>query len=58
MSRNDRPGASNYKDLAVLSIVPVVVAVLTLTSWILAHWEIGPHFVNAALAIVAVIFGG
>ncbi|MCX5643704.1 MAG: cation-translocating P-type ATPase [Phycisphaerae bacterium] len=58
MSRNDGPDASNYKDLAVLSIAPVVVAVLTLTSWILAHWEIGPYFVNAALAIIAVIFGG
>ena len=58
MSRNDRPGASDYKDLAVLSIVPSAVAVLTLASWIFAHWEIGPHFVNAALAIVAVIFGG
>jgi heavy metal translocating P-type ATPase len=58
MSRNDRPDASNYEDLAVLSIVSVVVAVLTLTSWILAHWGIGPHFVNAALAIAAVIFGG
>jgi Cd2+/Zn2+-exporting ATPase len=31
---------------------------LTLGSWILAHWEIGPYFVNAALAIAAVIFGG
>jgi len=58
MGRNDRADASNYKDLAVLSIVPVVVAVLTLTSWILARWEIGPYFVNAALAIAAVIFGG
>jgi len=58
MSRDGRLDASNYKDLAVLSIVPVVVAVLTLASWILAHWEIGPHFVNVALAIVAVIFGG
>jgi heavy metal translocating P-type ATPase len=58
MSHNDSPGASNYKDLAVLAIAPVVVAVLTLTSWILAHWEIGPYFINAALAIAAVIFGG
>jgi Cd2+/Zn2+-exporting ATPase len=41
-----------------LSIVPAVVAVLTLASWILAHWEIGPHFVNAVLAIAAVVFGG
>ena len=58
MSRNDKRDDSSYKELAVLSIVPVVVAVLTLTSWILAHWEIGPHFVNAALAIFATVFGG
>jgi len=58
MSRSDRSDGSSYKDLAVLAIVPVVVAVLTLTSWILAHWEIGPYFINAALAIAAVIFGG
>ena len=58
MNRNERPLGSKYKDLAVLSIVPSAVAALTLASWILAHWEIGPHFVNAALAIVAVIFGG
>ncbi len=56
MSR--RSNGSNYRDLAVLSIVPVVVAVLTLASWILAHWEMGPYFVHAALAIAAVIFGG
>jgi len=56
MSR--RSDGSNYRDLAVLSIVPVVVAVLTLASWVLARWEIGPYFVNAALAIAAVIFGG
>ena len=58
MSNNESQHSSNYKDLAVLAIVPIAVAVLTLTSWILAHWEIGPHFVNAALAIIAVIFGG
>ncbi len=58
MSRNDRPDASNYKDLAVLAIVPIAVAVLTLVSWVLAHWEIGPYFVNAALAFAAIIFGG
>jgi len=50
--------SSKYKDIAVLAIVPVVVAILTLASWILAHWDIGPYFVNAGLAIVAVIFGG
>jgi len=49
---------SDYRDLAVLAIVPVVVAVLTVMSWVLAHWEIGPYFVNAALAIAAILFGG
>jgi len=58
MSRDDRSDGSDRRDLAVLGIVPVVVAVLTLTSWALAHWEIGPYLVNAALAIVAVVFGG
>jgi len=58
MSGHERHDGSRYKDIAVLSIVPAAVAVLTLASWILAHWEIGPHFANAALAIVAVIFGG
>jgi len=49
---------SDYKDLAVLAIVPVAVAVLTLASWVLSHWEIGPYSLNAALAVVAIIFGG
>jgi len=53
-----RSEGSDYGDLAILVIVPAVVAVLTLASWILAHWEIGPYFVNAALAIAAVLFGG
>ena len=58
MNSNERPLGSKYKDLAVLSIVPSAVAVLTLASWILAHWEIGPVFINAGLAIIAIIFGG
>ncbi len=58
MSRHERHDGSRYRDLAVLSIVPAAVAALTLASWILAHREIGPSFVNAALAIVAVVFGG
>ncbi len=58
MSSLETPASSKYKDLAVLSIVPVVVAALTLASWILAHWEIGPFFINAGLAIIAILFGG
>ena len=58
MGRNGRSDGSNYRDLAVLSIVPVVVAVLTLVSWILANLEIGPYFIHAALGIAAVVLGG
>ena len=58
MKRHEKHDGSRYRDLAVLSIVPIAVVVLTLASWMLAHWDIGPHFVNAALAIVAIVFGG
>ncbi len=44
--------------MMVLSIVPVLVAVLTLASWALAHWHVGPLFVNAGLALIATLFGG
>lgn len=55
---NEKTRGSTGKDLAVLSIVPVVVAALTVASWALAHWRIGPVFVNAGLALVATLFGG
>ncbi len=59
MTDNDGARASGkYRDVFVLSIVPIVVAVLTLVSWALAHWEIGPLFVNAGLALIATLFGG
>lgn len=51
-------GLPAYRDILVLSIVPSIVAALTLTSWGLARWEIGPGSVNAALALVATLFGG
>ena len=58
MNREDEQSRSTVQDVAVLSIVPTVVAVLTLASWILAHWEIGPVFVSVSLAIFATLFGG
>ena len=56
-SGQEREG-SNCREVAVLCIVPAVVAALTLVSWALAHWKIGPVFVNAALALMATLFGG
>lgn len=58
MSRQQEHNLSKYRDLAVLAIVPITVAFLIVASWIFAHWAIGPVFINVALAIVAIIFGG
>ena len=58
MSRNGEHCISNYKELAVVSLAPGIVAALVVVSWILAYWKIGPGFVNAALAIGATAFGG
>ncbi len=58
MNSGQQQDGSNVRELAVLSIVPTVVAALTLVSWALAHWKIGPVFVNVAPALVATLFGG
>jgi heavy metal translocating P-type ATPase len=44
--------------MIVLSLVPVLVLVLILASWALAHGRIGPASVNVALALIAVFLGG
>jgi Cd2+/Zn2+-exporting ATPase len=50
--------AADRRELAVLLIVPAVVLALTVVSWVLAHWQIGPLFLNAGLALVSTVFGG
>ena len=57
MEKKDN-NADKYREIAVLSIVPCAVGVLTIVSWIMAHWEIGPNFLNAGLALFATLFGG
>ncbi len=57
--RGNRPDHSaQYGEIIVLGLAPAIVGVLIIASWTLAHWGIGPSFVNAGLAIVAVLFGG
>jgi len=58
MSECHERKASQYREIAVLSIVPGMVGILILLSWALAHWEIGPTFLNAGLALIATLFGG
>jgi Cd2+/Zn2+-exporting ATPase len=50
--------AAQYREIAVLSIVPCSVGILILASWAMAHWDTGPHFLNAGLALFAILFGG
>ncbi|MFH1369747.1 MAG: cation-translocating P-type ATPase [Planctomycetota bacterium] len=49
---------TKYREIAVLSIVPCAVGVLIIVSWAMAHWNIGPYFLNAGLALFATLFGG
>jgi len=54
----DNNNVAKYRETAVLSIVPCIVGILILASWALAHWEIGPYWLNAGLALAATLFGG
>ena len=46
------------REILVLSLVPALVLLLIFASWALAHWNIGPLFINAGVAFAAVLLGG
>ena len=58
MSENQMGKFAKYQEIVILSIVPAAVVILILASWALAHWRIGPYFLNAGLALIATLFGG
>jgi heavy metal translocating P-type ATPase len=58
MRKSENDPVAKYREIAVLSIVPCAVGVLIIVSWAMAHWKIGPSFLNAGLAILAILFGG
>ncbi len=58
MSGSDAHGAERRREILVLSLVPGLVLALILASWALAYWQIGPDFVNSALALGAMLLGG
>lgn len=55
---DEKGKSTQYREIAVLAIVPGSVGILILISWVLAYWEIGPYFLNAGLALIATLFGG
>ena len=58
MSNADAVRDERYREILVLSLVPGLVLALILGSWALAHWNVGPTFLNASLALAAVLLGG
>ena len=58
MGKKENYKTDKYREIAVLSIVPCTVGILIILSWALAHWDIGPYFLNAGLALFATLFGG
>ncbi len=58
MSDEAGSGGAKYRELVVLALVPGIVGALIVASWALAHWKVGPAFVDAGLALLATLFGG
>jgi heavy metal translocating P-type ATPase len=58
MGNESGSGGARYREWAVLALVPGIVGALIVASWALAHWKIGPVYVNAGLALLATLFGG
>ena len=58
MSDSDGGRSEKGREMLVLGLAPGLILALILVSWALAHWRIGPVYLNAALALVAVLLGG
>ncbi|HUV65897.1 MAG TPA: cation-translocating P-type ATPase, partial [Sedimentisphaerales bacterium] len=58
LKKKEEDEIAKHREIAVLSIVPCAVGVLILASWAMAHWSIGPYFLNAGLALLGTLFGG
>lgn len=58
MSQTSDSEQSRLLEMVTLALVPGIVLVLTIVSWGLEHWAIGPYWLAAGLAVVATIFGG
>ena len=58
MPKQHNSSHAKYREIAVLSIVPGIVGVLIITSWAFAHFDIGPYYLNAGMALFATLFGG
>jgi len=53
-----RSGLEHRQQILVFALAPVIVGALTLAAWLLGRWQVGPGFLHAGLALVAIFFGG
>ncbi|MEI6971490.1 MAG: cation-translocating P-type ATPase [bacterium] len=58
MSDSESVRSERWSEIVVLTLAPALILALILMSWGLAHWHIGPVYVNASLALAAVLLGG
>lgn len=47
-----------WQQVLVFALLPVLVGALTLASWLLGRGQIGPGFLHAGLALLAIVLGG
>lgn len=50
--------ADRRREIMVLSLVPTLVGALILVSWTLSFWRTVPTFVDAGVALLAILLGG
>lgn len=50
--------SKNWQGIMTFALVPAIVGALTLTAWLLGHWQAGPAFLYAGLALLATFLGG
>ncbi len=58
MSESGSERDEKCRELLVLGLAPALILGLILASWVLARWHVGPVYVNASLALTAVLLGG
>ncbi len=58
VSNPDNGRAERRQEVLVLTLAPALILALILTSWGLAHWQIGPVYLNAAVALAGMLLGG
>jgi heavy metal translocating P-type ATPase len=57
---NNQVETQGYQEVLVIAIVPVIVGILIVISWVLSFLQIGPYYtyVSGGLALAATLFGG